>query len=192
MTSSACLPSSFETFQKKKKLIKNVKVKGMLNRFSYRYRLAKSFKGIDAPEVGKTLSGYSAILKLFLVYTAYEEIAKAGFLLKVSGVSKLSVHSYQCKEIADRIRSSKKLHTYLLSYDGYSDGLETFVDLVLQGRTNDIICIAYALRNIFAHGDLTPSVIGVTTKAQRKLLEDLANELLNYCDKLFTDCLLYA
>jgi hypothetical protein len=50
------------------------------------------------------------------------------------------------------------------------------------------VCVAYAIRNVFAHGELTATPIGVALKTQRTTLEDLADFLLNYCDNIFTKC----
>jgi hypothetical protein len=51
------------------------------------------------------------------------------------------------------------------------------------------IVIVYALRNIYAHGDLTASSVGTETIAKTKLFTDLANAILDYCDDRFSDCL---
>ena len=70
------MPSAYKDYQQKLKTgtIKiNAEVKRRLSRFPYRYRLAKSFVGIDAKEVGRTLIGYEAGMKVFLAYTAYED-----------------------------------------------------------------------------------------------------------------------
>jgi len=49
--------------------------------------------------------------------------------------------------------------------------------------------VAFALRNVFAHGELTASVVGTETIAKRKVFTDLAESLLDYCDDKFTLCL---
>ena len=66
------MPTAYKDYQRKlKKGIKHIDadVVTRLSRIPYRYRLAKSFAGIDAQEVGKTLIGYEAGMKVFLAYT---------------------------------------------------------------------------------------------------------------------------
>lgn len=67
--------------------------------------------------------------------------------------------------------------------------LSTKLKLFFDGTTSDVICVAYALRNVFAHGDLTASVIGTETIAKRKVFTDLANAMLDYCDEIFERCM---
>ncbi len=190
MTKLKNLPTSFSVFKNKKKNIKNAEAKSLLNHFAYRYRLAASFQSMNAPEVGKTLTGYDAILKLFLAYTAYEAVVKAAFSLKVADVRHVSENFIIDKQMIKRIRDSEKLKNYLLMYK-HSEDLKANLDFALNKNLSDIVCIAYALRNIFAHGDLTPSVIGLEKKSERQLITDLADTLLAYCDGVFTKCMNY-
>lgn len=71
----------------------------------------------------------------------------------------------------------------------HEQALANKVKLFFNGTTSDIVCIAYALRNIFAHGELTASIVGRETIAKRKVFTELANSLLDYCDETFTLCL---
>ena len=64
------------------KKIKDKQLKACLTRYTYRYRLAVAFEGLQASTVDKrTLAGYSCVTKLFLAYTAYDEIREAERLL---------------------------------------------------------------------------------------------------------------
>jgi len=72
------LPSAFKRLKAIKKQIQNEDTKSMLNRFVYRYRIARAFKGIDAPDIGdRTVRGYAAGMKLLLAYSAFDEIRSA-------------------------------------------------------------------------------------------------------------------
>ena len=91
-------------------------------------------------------------------------------------------------EVADKLRKNKKLESYLLSYK-HEIGLKRKLDQFFNYGINDIVCIAYALRNIFAHGELTATSVGTETEQKRKVFIDLANSILDYCDDTFTKCI---
>ena len=188
MPNAKNLPTDYEEYVELAKLSKKKSALPLLNRFAFRYSLAEDFEGIVAPNVGKTLAGYNVLTKVFLAYTAYEAIIKAGRNLRVHSVQSHDLNTRFDKLLADKLRNNEKLKSYLLSYP-HDFALSNKVKLFFNGNTSDIICIAYALRNIFAHGDLTASVVGTETIAKRKMFTDLANAILDYCDETFTLCL---
>ena len=56
------LPTAYKRLKEIKKLIENEEVKKTLNRFTYRYRIARAFVGINAPDIGeRTVSGIPPI-----------------------------------------------------------------------------------------------------------------------------------
>ena len=181
------LPSSFKLLKATVNLRLHSENKKLLTRFVYRYRLAKSFTEIIADDIGRTLKGYNAILKVFLTYTAYEQLLKASNGLRVYGLDGIGTNRIVDIEIAERLRKNKQLINFLIEYS---------TDSVLIGqlaafrknKNNDIVCVAYAIRNVFAHGELTATPIGVALKDERTTLLDLADFLLNYCDDTFTKC----
>lgn len=182
------LPSYYDEYVTRAKTTKKSYALPLLNTFAYRYRLAESFQGIIAPEVGRTLSGYNALTKVFLAYTAYETIVKASRSLRVRNVYAHELNVIFDVLLAQRLRENTKLRDYLTSYKSDS-GLKTKIQNFFDGSTHDVVCVAYALRNIYAHGDLTASSVGTETIAKRKLFTDLANAILDYCDDRFSDCL---
>ncbi len=189
MPNAKNLPNKYDEYVKLAKLTRKSSALPLLNRFVFRYRLAEDFEGIIAPNVGRTLAGYNVITKIFLAYTAYEAAIKAARYIRVSSVLSHELNTRFDAELAERIRANLKLKSYLLSYS-YETSLSTKLKLFFNGTTSDIICVAYALRNVFAHGELTASVIGTETIAKRKVFTDLANSLLDYCDDIFEKCML--
>lgn len=188
MTVVINMPTYFDEFEKKKALISNASVKQLLNRFAYRYRLARSFEGMNAPAVGKTLEGYDAILKLLLAYTAYEVILKAANKLHVPNVKPMNENQINNAELVERIGKNEGLKSFLLSNTSHKN-VVIALQSAFKGECADIACIAFALRNLFAHGDLTPSRIGLVNKRERKILWDIADAILTYCDGVFTSCI---
>ena len=183
------LPTDYAKYALRAKTSSKKTALSLLNRFSFRYRLAVDFQGLVAPNVGRTLLGYNVITKVFLAYTAYEILVKAARLLKLHSVQSVDINTIFDNQLAKKLRSNEKLRNFMLTYPHKSQELREKLKLFFQGSTHDIVCVAYALRSVFAHGELTASVIGTETKAKREMFKELADVLLSYCDKKFTDCL---
>lgn len=188
MPNAKNLPNDYDAFVKFAKISHKKSAVSMLNKFSFRYRLAEDFEGIVAPNIGRTLAGYSVITKIFLAYTAYEAVVKAARYLRVSSVQYIELNTRFDINLAIKIRQNDKLKYYLLAYP-HDEAVANKVKLFFSGATSDIVCIAYALRNIFAHGELTASIVGTETIAKRKVFTEIADSLLDYCDETFTLCL---
>lgn len=179
------LPTAFKDFRKIDYIRQNVKEKEQLLRFAYRYRLAYCFTNTEAKGVGTTLLGYDVIHKVFLAYTAYEQLLKSTTSLKLYETKSIKINKVDNLKLADRIREQKYIIEVLIKYTVDADILNQIIEFK-NNNSNDIICIAYGLRNIYAHGDLTPSAMRLRKEEQAELLYDLAKVLLKYCDEIFT------
>jgi len=188
MPNAKNLPYDYDAFVNFAKISHKKSAVSLLNKFSFRYRLAEDFDCIIAPNVGRTLAGYNVIIKVFLAYTAYEALVKAARYLRVSSVQDIELNTRFDPNLAIKIRQNEKLKSYLLAYP-HEKAVAIKVKLFFNGTTSDVVCIAYALRNIFAHGELTASVVGTETIAKRKVFTEIANSLLDYCDETFSLCL---
>ena len=185
--SSANYPTSYSLFKPIAELRKHKQNKKELTRFVFRYRLAKSFEGMSAKGIGRTLEGYNAVVKLFLTYTAYEQLLRASGGLNVVGILSIDRNTIIDARLAERLRKNCKLIDFLVEHS--TDG--TLLSKLISFRknsNNDVVCVAYAIRNIFAHGELTATAIGTSLKSERETLYDLADVLLNYCNENFTKC----
>lgn len=189
MPTKAKFPNSYSKFVSKNRLgIRRKQVRLNLLRFVYRYRLAESFEGLIAPDVGRTRLGYDVITKIFLANTAYELIVKTAFMLSIPSVRELEENGVINEEVAVKIRNNEVLKGFLLKYPNHQTDLLIKLRLFYSESTSDISCVSYAIRNIFAHGDLTATAIGTEKKERREVLLDLADAMLDYCDELFTKC----
>jgi hypothetical protein len=170
------------------------KVIKSLNRFQYRYRLACSINSMTINGTTPlTAKGYTAFMRLFLAYSAYDEVRAAEKVLLKR--EKLKVHSIKNKpELAATLRKNEKLKNLLIDglenenedeLDGLKKSLLNFYDA--NGR--DIMCVATAARNSFVHGDLTAGGAGLSINARVAAIDELANVLREYSDKLFSKCL---
>ena len=87
-----------------------------LDRFGYRYRLAKSLTGLQADGVGRSLLTYGAVSKLLLAYTTYESIIPTAVRLRRRGFEHLSRSIVFSKDLAHSVRSNVRLKQFLLEY----------------------------------------------------------------------------
>ncbi len=184
-------PTEFKQFELIKSTIKNKKCVTLLNRFIYRYRLAKSFKGINVEGIGKTtVMGYSSLLNSFLVYTAFELIAEA---LKAYDNKKYNYKTlaYSDSKICNAIRKNEDLKKFIKDSNIYTDSrngqLKDDMEIFYKGYFDNIIPLSYAIRNCFSHGELTSARCGLNKAIHRKEIDELSKILLSYCDELFGD-----
>ena len=184
-------PTEFNHFELIKSNIKNKKCVTLLHRFIYRYRLAKSFKSINVEGIGKTtVMGYSCLLNSFLVYTAFELIAEA---LKAYDNKKYNYTylAYSNSKICNAIRKNEDLKKFIKDSNIYTDTrneqLKDDMEIFYKGYFDNIIPLAYAIRNCFSHGELTSSRCGLNKAIHRKEIDELSKILLSYCDELFGD-----
>ena len=125
-----------------------------INRFSSRYRLARAFKSVEldfyAP---KTAEGYSALFRLFLTWSAFEQ-----FLVVISREQK-DLDSLMLEYDATALLSAvRKADTN----DAFCDFLNSKVNKSHQqrladyrnGKLHNPTYFASAVRHIFAHGHL--------------------------------------
>lgn len=175
---------------KKSKDIKT-KVLNSLNRFQYRYRLGCSFSSMTVDgTTALTAKGYTAFMKLFLAYSAYDEVRSAEVVLLKREKPKVHYIKKQTA-LAEKLRKNIKLKQLLIEgIEDEKDGLKKFVQKFYDGVTDDIMCIATAARNSFVHGNLTAGGAGLNINARVEAIEELATVLNEYSDKLFSKCLL--
>lgn len=189
MTESlANLPSNFNRLKNLSKFTKKQSQARLLNRYAYRYRLAKSLVGLKADGIGKSLDTYSAITKLFFAYTAYESVLSAAQKLRVRDIGNVKMHSITDHKLATRIRKNTTLVNFIKNNE-FSPDLTARLKYFFDDTVDDVSCIAYAIRSAFAHGNLTTTDVGTGLAADRKLITDLANFLLNYSDEVFNKCI---
>jgi hypothetical protein len=185
------LPTAHKRLKAIKKQIENEEVKKTLNRFTYRYRMARAFVGIDAPDIGeRTVRGYAVGMKLLLAYSAFDEIrlTRNAFvkLRPNRGEYTKIVH----KNLANKLRENEELERLLSIASAVKNpSLKKDIDLFFKNENDDVMCIATGLRNAFAHGVFTAAGAGLTTKRKQKQVEELANVVLDMTDDIALECM---
>jgi hypothetical protein len=172
-----------------KKKIEDEEIKISLNRFIYRYRIARAFQGINAPDIGeRTVRGYAAGMKLLLAYSAFDEIrATRDAIPKLRPPEGAHAKGIDA-ELADKLRGNAELQKLLNIPNVKNATVKKKLIAFFENKSDDVMCIATALRNTFAHGTFTAAGAGLTTKRNQKHIDDLANVVLNLTDDIALEC----
>jgi hypothetical protein len=183
------LPSAFERVKEIKKLIQNAETTKTLNRFQYRYRMARAFEGINAPDVGdRTVRGYAAGMKVLLAYGAFDEIRQVKNDLPIRPLRGEYVKIFD-EKLAGKLRKNLELQRMLAIPSAVSNAaLKRDIKSFFDAENNDVMCIATGLRNAFAHGVFTAAGAGLTTKKRQLEITELANCLLDRTDSIAMEC----
>jgi hypothetical protein len=185
---SKFLPKSYQLFQTVNRFMRerDAKLAGTFNRYMWRYRLARSFKGIDADEemTARTIRGYSEGMRLFLAYTAYDEIRQTEYWINKASYS----FGHQLRsdiELSAQIRALPELREAIeTSHAVNKQDLKTAVLAFYRHRNPNLMPIATAIRHMFAHGDMTVGSFGLTNEKKRQLIRKLSNLLLEKAEEI--------
>jgi len=187
------LPTKHKEFSAMKKALsekqkkQNEKFLNLMNRFMYRYRMAKAFQTIVAVDVEKrTVDGYACGMKLFMAYSAYDEIRAAErILLKLD---RNKTHKYKNEILAERIRSNERMKDLLLETIAVEeDGLRVMLKKFYANKNNEIMIFASSLRHSFVHGDFTTARSGLTNKREIQTINDVTEVVLKISDEIFSE-----
>ena len=179
--------SDYKKTLEKSKKERNSKFLNLLNRYAYRYRMAKAFQTLVAVDVEKrTVDGYACGMKLFLAYSAYDELREAERILRKA--EWLKTHKFKDKVLAEKIRRNKKMKELLLDTEKIEgEGLRNVLKKFYDGRNDEVMCFATCLRHCFVHGDFTTARSGLTTKREIAVVNEVTNVILKVSDDLFTE-----
>jgi hypothetical protein len=163
-----------------------------LAKWSARFRLAKSFKSLN---LGDDYSGsdtpqlYSAITRIFLVYSAFETYC---------GIIGLHPsHESQVKSLQDSQIQGNILKTIREDLDpGYAiakvleehltgKNLKQSISDFVAGQDVNVSCLARSIRHVFAHGVLTANSTGISPKRFDQISQLISDFLLDCMDKDF-------
>jgi hypothetical protein len=158
---------------------------GDLNRFASRYRLARSFKAISlADYTQSTVSGYGALFRVFLVWSAFE------LFLPVVGCTQQAsdglIAPYDPKLVASKIVSlDPERRFYGFIYKRANIRHRAHVKACFTGASFNPTYLASAIRHIFAHGYLSPSVGEADPEAVCGICSALCDFLFQVMDTEF-------
>jgi hypothetical protein len=158
-------------------------------RWAARFRLAKSFKGLDLGDHyidQDTPQLYSAIARIFLAYSAFEEYCSSiGIKTKEEDVKVLEDEESQratiqiIRELDPKNAFSGFLEKHLKS--GNQKMMQRFID----GQDVNISFLAKSTRHVFAHGILAAHSTNLSSECFEKISQLIANFLLDCMDQHF-------
>ena len=157
-----------------------------INRFATRYRLASGFKSLQVDgfsEKTETVDGYSAMFKVFLAYTALEQLHKASKEFK-----KQHLHQRFAKphpELAQQLREAESILIFLnehLESKYLKEKLKEFED-----EKHDVcLYVATGLRHAFSHGFMSAHAKNTSPKKTIDFCNILSEMLLKLADEEFS------
>lgn len=141
-----------------------------VNRFFARFRLADSFQSVNLDGYAEnTTFGYSQLTGLFYTWSAFE------LLLHIIGVERKScpiiLGDQANAKLLGKLRAVRN-HEDFFKFVGEkteSKVTKKSVDSYLLGEDVNVVLLASAIRNIFAHGHLTPHSGGNLPEATGKV-----------------------
>ena len=159
-----------------------------LNRFAARYRLARAFNGIDADGYAKdTMDAYSAVLKVFLAYSALEQFHKA--VKPTKPRQHLSERWADCAvSPAVSLRESEAIIQFLIKTVSHNKLKEQLIAFQ-QGKHDNVLIVATALRHAVAHGFMSVHPEGTSARVSKIFCQQLSRLLLSISNQSFVDLL---
>jgi hypothetical protein len=159
-----------------------------LNRFAARYRLARAFNGIDADGYAKdTMDAYSAVLKVFLAYSALEQFHKA--VKPTKPRQHLSERWADCAvSPAVSLRESEAIIQFLIKTVSHNKLKEQLIAFQ-QGKHDNVLIVATALRHAVAHGFMSVHPEGTSARVSKIFCQQLSRMLLSISNQSFVDLL---
>ena len=170
-----------------KKFIDNF---GSSSRWSARFRLAKSFQSLN---VGDAYAGtdtpdmYSAIIRIFLVYSSFESYCK---ILNVpcgdeKQVAFLQDNLSQENILCEIRKSDPKYQLFEFLASHLRSGGKSMMEEFIAGKNVNISFLAKAVRHVFSHGVLTSNPGNLPPKKINEISEKISEFLLDCMDDHF-------
>lgn len=161
---------------------------GNLARWSARFRFAKSFKALDLGDAyssSDTPQLYSAITRIFLVYSAFETYCRIiGLNPSNESQIKLLQDSQSQLEVIKIIRNLDPDYVVpkFLSRHLTGSNLKQMMCNFQNGEDINVSCLARCIRHVFAHGILTANSTGLSPKRFNEVSQVISDFLLNCMD----------
>lgn len=164
---------------------------GELSRWAARFRLAKSFQGLDLGNEytsTKTPLLYSAIVRIFLVYSAFETYCRA---IGLNPSKEILVKPIQDTLGQSNIILSIRNHDpqnllfrFLLQHLT-NQPLKQMMSNFIEGEDVNVSFLAKCVRHVFAHGVLAANSSGLSAEKFDKISMIISTFLLDCMDKDF-------
>lgn len=150
-----------------------------------RYRVAKSFRGVVLEEYSqKTLDGYSALFRLFLAWSTFEQFLRILGLQQRQIETKNLFDEYGAIDLCEFIKkqdSGKTFYSFLLSQCSNKDHTNE-IQKHFVGKEINATFLVSSIRHIFAHGKLTPHSGKSCPRKTAKMCNKISDFVLHIID----------
>lgn len=164
---------------------------GQLSRWAARFRLAKSFQGLDLGNEythPDTPQLYSAIVRIFLVYSAFGTYCR---VIGLNPSNETQVKPLQDAQSQSNIISSIRTHDpqnslfqFLLQHLN-GQRLKQMMSDFIAGEDANVSFLGRCVRHVFAHGVLAATSSKLSVENLDKISIIISNFLLDCMDKDF-------
>lgn len=158
---------------------------GQVVRFASRFRVAKAFQSMELDGYRQaTVEGYSALLKVFLCWSAFEQF------IDLLGVEQRNLapllQPYHPDEIIKQIKSIDRNRSfYDFLYAQVNQPHRRELDNYFRDDLKNVTYLASAIRHIFVHGLLTPHANQTRPQKVVKIGAVISEFLLHVMDEEF-------
>lgn len=160
-----------------------------INRFIARYRLAKSFRGLELEGYNqRTVNGYNGIFHVHLAFSAFEcllnGIKSSGFDMQWD--KNEHNHQFNDEKLANLVRCNQPLLDLLVAN---LDAKQLIGKVILfrDSTSTNVAPIVKGIRNMVAHGELSSTGAVAGSQKHTKTLHSLALLVLHDGDQIFTE-----
>lgn len=158
-----------------------------VNRFAARYRAAKLYRSCSFEGMTPSLSdGYSALMQVMLVYSAFE------FWLKAIGLKKSQSHAllrmHDTEAWAGEIRRvDPQMTMYKHSLNFLDSKHQNEIKKFIRSEPFNYIYLAASIRHSFAHGFLSPNGGGADPERVKAICSKVTNTMMIIIDSSFRE-----
>lgn len=144
-------------------------------RFAKRFRVANAFRSIELEGFeDKTTDGYTALIKVFLTYSAFE------LFLKIMGQKQSTVQGmlapYDPATCIDFvIKKDKDKRFYKFVHRHLDKNHQQHLAKVYGGNSPNITYVASSIRHIFAHGHLSAYANGCDSLKVKEICDRISD-----------------
>jgi len=158
---------------------------GDVSRFAARFRVAKSFEGIALEGyTNETVNGYNALLRVFLVWSAFERFM--ALIQETPQTILPRLRAYAPARNIQAIRKHDRSQLWLsFLTERVNSKLRKQLEAIRSGTSNNITFFAAAARHIFAHGHLSAHANGADPRDVDAICGILFSFHMNVMDKEF-------
>jgi hypothetical protein len=159
-----------------------------ISRFATRYRVAKSFRGVLLEDfTQETIDGYTALFRLFLAWSAFEQLLELVGLQQRHEDTKKLFDTYDAPSLCQKLKSHDKDDTFFSFIQSQTNKVHhAEIEKHFKNQELNSSYLASAIRHIFAHGKLTPNANRSRPKKVVAMCDEITDFLLFIIDAEFS------